>query len=195
MTDWLSNFFHEAFAQVGSLGLAAFTMLVIMAVVVIVVALSQGSLKLVGVGVLAIISVGVIFAVDHFYPLPRFLPVPGDGKSPPPAPPAPANIARWFDTGLQADWGGRDSFYGVGEFPVYEVDGRKLCDDNLLGRVVTCWSSRLADATSMAQGVPTNINTKRNDWCAYKDNNVNLSRAPDGRALGRVYACAHSISR
>jgi hypothetical protein len=192
--DWLPNFFHDAFAAASPLGLAAFAMLVIVALVAIVVAISKGSPVL--VGVLAIISVVAILIFNQLYPTRPLQDIPGDGKPPAPAPFAPENSARWFDTGLQADWGGKDSFYSAGQFPVYEADERKLCDDNLLGQIATCWSSRPADATSMAPGVPTNIGEKRNDWCAYKDNNVTLARPPDGRAPpGRVYACAHSIPR
>jgi hypothetical protein len=192
--DWLSSFFHDAFGAVGPLGMGAFAMLVIVALVALVVALSKGSPLL--VFVIAIVCVVGIVIFNQLFPPPRpFLTIPQDEKPPASAPPAAGNSARWFDTGLQADWGGRDSFYGAGQFPVYEADGKKLCDDNLLGRVVTCWSSRPADNTSMAPGVPTNIKEKRNDWCAYKDNNVTLARAPDGHAVpGRVYACAHSIA-
>jgi hypothetical protein len=194
--DWLSNFFQAGFTTAGALGLAAFAMLVIVALVAIVVAISKGSLALVGVGVFAIISVLGLVVFNHAYPSsPPLQEIPRDGKVPARPPPATGTSPRWFDTGLQADWGGKDSFYGAGEVPIYEADGRKFCDDNLLGRVVTCWSSRAADDTSMAKGVPTNIKEKRNDWCAYKDNSVTLARAPDGRAPpGRVYACAHSIS-
>lgn len=194
--DWLSNFFHDAFAAAGPLGLAAFAMLVIVALVAIVVAISQGSPLLVAVGVIAIACIVGIFVFNQIYPPPPPL-RPISGNPPAPAPSAAAGSARWFDTGLQADWGGKDSYYGAGQFPVNEVNGRKLCDENLLGRVATCWSSRAADPTSMAPGVPTNIdiNQHRLDWCAYKDSNVTLARAPDGHAPpGRVYSCAQSIS-
>jgi hypothetical protein len=192
--DWLSNFFHDAFAAAGPLGLAAFAMLVIVALVAIVVAIRKGSPAL--VGIIAIFSVVGILVFDQLFPPPPPLQrVPADGKPPALPPSVPGNSARWFDTGLQADWGGKDTFYGAGQFPLYEADGKKFCDDSLLGRVVTCWSSRPADANSMAPGVPTNIREKRNDWCAYKDSNVTLAHSPDGHAPpGRVYVCAHSIS-
>lgn len=171
--DWLSSFFHDGFATASVLGLGAFAMLVIVALVALVAALSKGSPLV--VFVIATLSVLLIVVLYLLFPKPQVL-------------------TRWFDTGLQADWGGKDTFYGAGQFPIYEANGIKLCNDDLLGRVVTCWSSRPADGNSMATGVPTNIKEKRNDWCAYKDANVTLARAPDGGAPpGRVYACAHSI--
>jgi hypothetical protein len=192
--DWLPNFFHEAFTAAGPLGLAAFAMVVIVALVGIVVAISQGRPLLVAVGVIAIACVAGIFVFNQLHPGVQLIPSKGNTSAA--APPAPPNGARWFDTGMQADWGGKDSFYSGGQFPVYEAPGIKLCDDNLLGRVATCWSSRPADATTMAPGVPTNINIneKRLDWCAYKDSNVTLASRQDGVAPGRVFACAHSIS-
>jgi hypothetical protein len=192
--EWLSTFFHEAFTAAGPLGLAAFAMVVIVALVAIVLATSSGRPLLVAVGVIAIACVAGIFVFNQLHPGIQPVPKNGDATA---APPAPPNGARWFDTGMQADWGGKDTFYGAGQFPVYEVSGRTLCDDNLLGRVATCWQSRRADTTSMAPGVPTNINVNENrlDWCAYKDSNVTLALRQDGGAPGRVYACAHSIPR
>jgi hypothetical protein len=193
---WLKDFFSSAFSAAGPLGLAAFAMLVIVAIVAIVVAVLNGSRAFVGAfGTLALVAVVGILVFNQLYPQPKVEPIPVDKPPPTPAAAAPANSARWFDTGLQADWGGRDRFYGTGETPVYEANGLKLCDDDLLGRVVTCWSSRSADPTSMAPGVPTNIAGRRNDWCAYKDSNVTLATKADGGAPpGRIYACAHSIS-
>lgn len=190
---WLSNFFHEAFTAAAPLGLAAFANVGDCGFGRLIVAISKGSRAL--VGIIAIIAVvGILVFNQLFPPSPPPRPIPNGEKPPVPAPPAPANTALWFDTRIQADWGGKDSFYGAGKFPVYEADGRELCNDNLLGQVVTCWQSRPADATSMAPGVPTNIKERRNDWCAYKDSNVTIATSPDGHAPpGRVYACAHSI--
>jgi hypothetical protein len=193
---WLKDFFESAFSAAGPLGLAAFAMVIIVALVAIVVAVSNGSRALVGAfGTLALVAVVAILVFNQLYPQPKLEKIPVDKPAPAPAPSPVANSARWFDTGLQADWGGYDRFYGAGEKPVYEANGLRLCDDDLLGRVVTCWSSRAADPSSMAPGVPTNIVQRRNDWCAYKDSIVTLAKKPDGGAPpGRVYACAHSIS-
>jgi hypothetical protein len=193
---WLKDFFESAFSAAGPLGLAAFAMLIIVAILAIVIAAIGGSRALVAAfGALALIAVVGVLVFNQLYPQPKLEKIPVDKPPPASAPSAPADSARWFDTGLQADWGGYDRFYGAGETPVYEANGLKLCNDDLLGRVVTCWSSRAADPTSMAAGVPTNILQRRNDWCAYKDSNVTLVKKPDGGAPpGRVYACAHSIS-
>ena len=193
---WLKDFFSGAFSAAGPLGLAAFTMVIIVALVAILIAASRGSRALVGIfGILALMAVAGILVFSQLYPEPKLEKIAVDKPPPAPAPSAPAHSARWFDTGLQTDWGGKDRFYGAGETPVYEANGLKLCNDDLLGRVVTCWSSRAADTKSMAAGVPTNISERRNDWCAYKDSNVTLATKPDGGAPpGRVYACAHSIS-
>lgn len=187
---WLKDFFSGAFSAAGPLGLAAFTMVIIVALVAILIAASRGSRALVGIfGILALMAVAGILVFSQLYPEPKLEKIAVDKPPPAPAPSAPAHSARWFDTGLQTDWGGKDRFYGAGE------NGLKLCNDDLLGRVVTCWSSRAADTKSMAAGVPTNISERRNDWCAYKDSNVTLATKPDGGAPpGRVYACAHSIS-
>jgi hypothetical protein len=193
---WLKDFFQSAFAAVGPLGLAGFALLVILAIVAVVVGFSKTSRAVVGwLGAAALASVVGITVLTQIYPSPKPL-VPIRADAPPaPSPTVPANSARWFDTGLQADWGGNDRFYGAGEIPVYEANGTKLCDDNFLGRVATCWSSRPANSTSMASGVPTNINQSRNDWCAYKDSSVSLATRPNGAApQGRVYACAHFIA-
>jgi hypothetical protein len=192
---WLKDFFESAFSAVGPLGLAGYAMLVILALVAIVVA-SGGSRVLAGIfGSLALASILGIVVFNQFFPPPKPLqPVPKDQPTAA-APPAAADSARWFDTGLQADWGGNDRFYGAGEIPVYAAKGVMLCNDNFLGRIATCWSSRPADSTSMAAGVPTDILQKRNDWCAYKDSNVSLATRPNGSAPpGRVYACAHYIT-
>lgn len=184
--DWLSSFFREGFAAATPLGLAAFAMLIIVALVIVVVAIRNGSPILFGTfAMVCVVGILVFDQLSH-----RLIPIPpGEGA----AAPAPANSPRWFDTGLQADWGGRDSFYGAGEFPLYAAEGKKLCNADLVGRIATCWQSRPADSKSMASSVPTNFRQNRNDWCAYKDSSVALSRAPDGQFPGRVYVCAHSI--
>jgi hypothetical protein len=196
MVTWLESFFQNAFAAVGPLGLLGFALLVIVAIVAIIAGV-RGSQLITGiVGTVALLGVVVIATLNQIYPSKTPQPIPAD-KAPPAAAPAGSN-ARWFDTGLQADWGGKDTFYGGGERPVYEANGRTLCDDGLLGRVATCWGARVANNKSMADGVPTNIDKTagRRDWCAYKDDSVTLATRQDGGAeLGRVYACAHSISR
>jgi hypothetical protein len=190
MFDWLPRFFHDAFAAASPLGLAAFAMLVIVALVAVVVTISKGRPAL--IGIIAIVSVvGIVVFNQVFPPPPPLTHIEGRDSAPAPAP--LGNSALWFDTGVQADWSGRDIFYGAGQYPVYEADGRKLCDDDHLGNVVTCWASRRAEVPPMAPGVPTNIREPRNDWCAYKS--VTLAQAPDGHAPGRVYVCAHSIAR
>jgi hypothetical protein len=90
----------------------------------------------------------VIF--NQLYPPPRPPESVGRQGQQPPAPPPPAagNPPRWFDAGLQADWGAKDSFYGAGDRPAYAVDGRILCDDTHLFQIATCWSSRPANSSS-----------------------------------------------
>jgi hypothetical protein len=171
--DWLSAFFHDGFASATVLGLGAFAMLVIVALVALVVVLNKSSPLY--VFVIATLAVLIIVGLSLAFPLPRLLP------------------ARWVDTGMQADWGGKDAFYGAGEFPVYEWQDRKLCDDDHVGKVATCWTSRPSDPQAKPAGVPTNFHDTRYDWCAYKDYNVKLSE-PDGRVPGRVYLCAHTLT-
>jgi hypothetical protein len=191
---WLKDFFNAAFSAVGPLGLSGFGLLVILALVAIVVGFSDGSGALVGwFGTIALVSVVGIMILSQFFPNKPIL-IPAGSPPPAPAPSVPANSARWFDTGLQADWGGSDRFYGAGDTPVYKGNDLVLCSDDHLGLVATCWSSRPANSSSMAPGVPTNISQPRNDWCAYKDNGINLGTRPSGGAFGRVYACAHFIA-
>jgi hypothetical protein len=188
MADFLKSFWHEAFATAGALGLAAYAMPVIVALV----AIATGAR--VRIAVFAILCVvGLVIAN---YLIPPVLTI----RHPHDSPAAPArsipNGARWFDPLLQADWGGRDEFYGAGQFPRYEAAGKTLRDENRLGRVVTCWSSRPADSASLASDVPTDIPNRTGatrEWCAYKDSSVTLAVRPDGRFPGRVYVCANSI--
>jgi hypothetical protein len=194
--EWLANFFEYGFGAATTLGLAAFAMLIIVTLVALVVALTKSNPAF--VFLIAIVCVVGLVIFNQLYPSPRPVESVGRQGQQPPAPPPPAagNPPRWFDSGLQADWGGKDSFYGAGDHPAYAADGRILCDDTHLFQIATCWSSRPANSSSMAAGVPTNILQERNDWCAYKDNNVTLSKPPDGHAPpGRVYVCALSIPR
>jgi hypothetical protein len=190
---WFKDFFEAAFSAVGPLGLVGFAILAVVAIVAVVGGVSNASRALIGFGALGLVSVLVLSILGQFFPN-KPIPIPGGSTPPAPAPTVAAGSARWFDTGLQADWGGSDRFYGAGDTPVYEASGVKLCTDDHLGQVATCWSSRPANSASMAAGVPTNITQTRNDWCAYKDNGVNLGTRPSGSALGRVYACAHYIA-
>jgi hypothetical protein len=187
MLDFLkSEFWHEAFTVAGTLGIAAYAMPVIVALV----AIATVGRKATPIAIFAIICVvGLVIAN---YVIPPLLPAPHHDSPAPPAPSTP-NGARWFDPLLQADWGGRDEFYGAGQSPRYEASGKTLCDESRLGRVVTCWSSRPADSSSMAPGVPTDITGATREWCAYKDNTVTLAVRPDGRFQGRVFVCANSI--
>jgi hypothetical protein len=195
MAGWLRDFFHEAFGVTGQLGLPAFTMLMIIAVVAIIISiLAKRAWLALSLGVFALVLLVLVPVISYYFPQPPYpLPIPQDK---PPSAPAPVQNARWFDTGMQVDWVARDRYYGATEFPAYEIDGVVLCSDNHLGRVATCWSSRRADPSSMAPGVPTNITQRRNDWCAYKDSSITLTTKGDGAAApGRVYACARSIER
>jgi hypothetical protein len=187
--EWLKEFFQAAFAAVGPLGLAAFAMLVVVALVAILIPFS-GSQWLIGIiGVIALIAIVGMVTVSQVFPMPR-PPEPAPGPTP-----GPTSGARWFDTGVQADWAGNDKFYGAGETPVYQANGTKFCNDDLIGRVATCWSSRPADNTSMGANVSRNVAIGSSQWCAYKDSNVTLATKPNGSAKpGRVYVCAHYIA-
>jgi hypothetical protein len=190
----LDHFFEPAFAAARALGLSAFAMLVITAILAIVVAVGKGSRVLVAIfGALALASVVGLVILNTFHPPPppaRAIP-PGS-----PAPSAQASSPRCFDARILADRAGADRFYGAGDVPVYQADGTTLCDDNSIGQVATCWQSRPANSTSMAAGVPTNIDIsqKRTDWCAYKDGSVTLATRPTGATPGHVYVCARSIA-
>jgi hypothetical protein len=189
---WISDLFKYGFEATSTLGVASFAMLAVVALVALLVTLTKSNSMVIFLVAMACIVVLVI--INQIYPPHRQLQEVTDGKTPPAPPPSSGNPASWFDTGLQADWGGRDSFYGAGDRPIYQSDGKTLCDDNHLGRIATCWSSRPADASSMAPDVPTNILQRRNDWCAYKS--LTLATPPDGHAPpGRVYVCALSIPR
>lgn len=198
--SWLQDFFREAFGVTDKLGLPAFTMLMMVAVVSIVIAtFSRKPILTFSFGVFSVILLLSVPVLNHFFPPAWPVPVQEDENGPAP-PVSPTLDARWFDTGLQADWGGKDRFYGGGEYPSYEEDGIVLCNDDLIGRVATCWSSRRADTSTMASDVRTNIapnvTPPRSDWCAYKDHTVTLAIRPDGIASpGRVYVCARYVER
>lgn len=98
----------------------------------------------------------------------------------------------WVDTGLNADWGGQDYAFTEGSAPKYQVKDMKLCDDNRIGYVATCWDSRpngypAVALTDVASGA------KPEQWCTYKNSAIHLSTAPNGAAPGRVYICGHAI--
>jgi hypothetical protein len=100
----------------------------------------------------------------------------------------------WVDTGLSADWGGQDYASTESSTPKYQVKDTKLCDDNRIGYVATCWDSRPSGYPAVRL---TDISpgAKPEQWCTYKDNAVRLSTSPNGSApAGRVYICGHAIS-
>lgn len=149
----------------------------------------------------AMCLVVAIVVLDKVFPAPRAGQL-GDLKKVPDraagAPPVanPVQVA-WVDTGLSADWGGRDYAYTITSKPKYKVQDTELCEPGKIGYVATCWESR-------ASGYPPNVTvtdvpsgTSPAQWCTYKNNEITLAKAPeDGLApRGRVYICAQSVPR
>jgi hypothetical protein len=112
------------------------------------------------------------------------------------AQPINASQINWIDSGLSADWGGRDYAYTLTSKPKYKVKETELCDSGKIGYLATCWESRPSGYPPgvLLTDVPPGASPAQ--WCTYKNNEVTLSVAPDGRAArGRVYICAQSVPR
>jgi|RhiMetdeSRZDD1v2_1073273.scaffolds.fasta_scaffold378909_2 hypothetical protein len=194
MLGWIPNVFESIFNATITLGLASFVIAILAFVLIVLIITIRRDPNL---AVMVAASGGtlilLVYLLNIFIPPPKGL-QDAPKQLQPAAPAQTAYVAAWADTGLQADWGGRDEFYGAGSKPQYKVDGRSLCDDTMVGRLAVCWESRTANASSMASGVAKNIDAPRNDWCAYKHLTLSFATTPDGRAQqGKVYLCAKTL--
>lgn len=79
--------------------------------------------------------------------------------------------ASWKDTGMRADWTGRDMACTQGEKPV-----PFMCSAQNKGMVAVCWTDRQS-------GECGNVAA----WCTYKT--VTMNMRPDGVNRGVVYEC------
>ena len=140
-----------------------------------------------GLAIAAILIIGGLAIFDKT--------TPSFGKAAPAAVPSNASASAellWVDTGITADWGGRDIASTTSSTPQYKVQDTKLCEHD--GAIATCWQNR---PNGYPPNVPTDISGAPPQWCTYKDSDaVKLNTPPDGYApRGHVYLCAHTISR
>jgi hypothetical protein len=80
-------------------------------------------------------------------------------------------LAQWKETGIRADWSGRDFACSMTQVP-----NNGLCNAATRGLVAVCWASRKTGECGGAVA-----------WCTYK--RVTLQTIPDGAAPGEVYVC------
>lgn len=98
----------------------------------------------------------------------------------------------WLETGIQADWGGRDIAYTRGITPKFLVANVVLCDPSKIGSIAVCWQDRPA---GYPLGTPSDFQGIAKSWCTYKDNFIQLNTPPDGHAPpGLVFVCSRSES-
>jgi hypothetical protein len=161
-SDGIIKIFNQLIVSAQSLGVQAFAMVIIL--LIFFFAIAKNSRLGIALSCFAMLLVVSLFVISLI--------------SPPPPP-------HWKDYGFNANWGGEDRYYGSGDVPTLS----RLCDGSHIGFVATCWSSR-SSAGSLAPGVATDITTDRNDWCAYKGNNIHLDSPRDNSVTpGRVFVC------
>jgi hypothetical protein len=96
----------------------------------------------------------------------------------------------WVDTGRRADWDKRDAASTKGSKPRIRLGNGALCDEGHVNFVVTCWTNRVGGYPT---NVPTDIVGQPPDWCAYKNNSVNINTPENGPYKGQLYVCSRIV--
>jgi hypothetical protein len=98
----------------------------------------------------------------------------------------------WRETGVQADWGGRDIASTSGITPRFSIGNLVLCDQNKIGSIAVCWQNRRG---GFPPGVPSDVQGSTQTWCTYKNDTIRENTPPDGSAPpGIVFVCS-SVAR
>jgi hypothetical protein len=169
----------RALVPYGLAGLALFT------VAFVAVAPQSGNKRT--ITIVAMFILLLIYGIDKW-----LTQIPASSPIPSPINSASAGPPDWIDTGISADWGGRDVAFTNGEIPKYGVKGTPLCDEVHVSWVSICWNNRPTGYPD--RSLPNDVIGNPGKWCTYKGPTIKISTPPDGGAVPNlVYLCAHRV--
>jgi hypothetical protein len=181
----------EAIREVVPLGVAGLAILA----VVVIAALNLNRWWTLAIPLAAVLA---LVGVDKLYPNATFEPA---GRASP-ALSGTTSAMAWVDTGMKADWAGRDWAYTSGSLPRYAAPNstsgapEPLCDANHAYYIAVCWEARPGGYPRGVTVTDIKAGATPAQWCTYKTANINLGTRLDGGApAGRVYICAQAVPR